>query len=245
MLLAPLGVRVTAIPLIRIEPPGDPAPLAAAAAEIERYSWVVVTSAHAAEALALARGAAPWPAAVAVAAVGGATARALAERSIPVAFVPQREDGAGLAAELAARESTRLHGARVLFPRSNLARRAVPDGLTTAGARVDEVEAYSTRSDASSARALLRAIERGELDAIVLTSPSSADALASAAGELFARLTRDVRLVAIGPVTSARLAELGRPADSTAEYPDPAGILAALRTALVAGENSNPRTGVS
>jgi uroporphyrinogen-III synthase len=223
-----------AIPLIAIDPPGDPAPLRAAAAAIVDYDWVVVTSAHAAmafaEALAAARGSAPWPARVRVAAVGAATAEALAARAIPVALVPQQAEGAALAAELAAEHA--VAGARILFPRSDRARRAVPDGLRAAGARVDEVEAYRTRLDPAPATRLVAALARHETDGLVLTSPSSADSLAAAAGAGLAAALNGVRVVAIGPATAARLRELGRPADAEAAHPDPPGLLAALTRAF-------------
>jgi uroporphyrinogen-III synthase len=229
-LLAPFAVEVMAVPLIAIEPPSDPEPLRRAAAAIEQYAWVVVASAHAAAALARARGPAPWPPAVRVAAVGAGTAEALAAHAIPVAFVPAQAEGAALAAGLATEHS--LAGARILFPRSDRARRAVPDGLRAAGARVDEVEAYRTRLDVTAATALATALARGEVDALVLTSPSNADSLAQVAGARFAAAIGDVRLIAIGPTTAARLSELGRPADAEARSPDPAGILAALTRAF-------------
>ena len=233
-LLAPLGAEVTAIPLIAIDPPSDPAPLRAAAAALAEYDWVVVTSAHAAtalaEALAAARGSAPWPPRVRVAAIGAATAEALAARAIPVALVPQQAEGAALAAELAAEHT--VAGARILFPRSDRARRALPDGLRAAGARVDEVEAYRTRLDPAPATALAAALAHHEMDGLVLTSPSNADSLAAAAGTGLAAALSGVRVVAIGPATAARLRELGRPADAEAEHPDPAGLLIALAHAF-------------
>ncbi len=233
-LLAPLGAEVTAIPLIAIDPPGDPAPLRAAAAALAEYDWVVVTSAHAAtalaEALAATRGSAPWPPRVRVAAIGAATAEALAARAIPVALVPGQAEGAALAAALASELTAgrALTGARILFPRSDRARRAVPDGLRAAGALVDEVEAYCTRFDRAAATALAAALARGQFEGVVLTSPSNVDSLAAAAGAGFAPALRGVRVVAIGPATAARLRELGRPADAEAEHPDPAGLLTAL-----------------
>jgi len=233
-LLAPLGAEVTAIPLIAIDPPGDPAPLRAAAAAIAEYDWVVVTSAHAAaalaDAMAAARGSAPWPPRVRVAAVGMGTVEALAARAIPVALVPAQADGAALAAALAAEHT--VAGTRILFPRSDRARRALPDGLRSAGARVDEIEAYRTRLDPAPAAVLAAAVTRGEVDGLVLTSPSNADSLAAAAGAGLAAALSGVRVVAIGPATATRLRELGRPADAEAEHPDPAGLLTALARAF-------------
>jgi uroporphyrinogen-III synthase len=233
-LLLPLGATVLAIPLIRIDPSEDPEPLKRAASHLDQYDWVVVTSAHAARALAGARPKAPWPESVKVAVVGEGTAQALAELGVPVSIIPAEPSGIGLATALAARIGPELAGQRILFPRSNLARRALPDGLRAAGATVDEVEAYVTRADPTQADHLVAELRDSKLDGVVVTSPSTAEALMAAAAragdgrELLAR----TRLVSIGPTTSARLAELGRPADGEAERPDPPGILAAIRAVL-------------
>lgn len=238
-LLVPLGATLIAAPLIQIEPPGDPAPLAEAATHLSRYDWLAVTSAHAARALHAARPEGePWPSALGVAAIGQGTARALAAAGIPVSLIPPEAHGAALVRALiaaAGRASTRkrpLAGQRILFPCSDIARRTVPDGLAAAGARVDEVEAYRTRPDRAQARILISLIERGGLDALILTSPSSAESLAGEAGDRWPDVLGAARLLSIGPTTSGRLAELGRPADVEAPCPEPSGILQAIRVAL-------------
>jgi uroporphyrinogen-III synthase len=239
-LVRPLGATLTALPLIRIEPPGDPAPMAEAATHLTRYDWVVVTSAHAARALAGARPSGPWPEAARVAAIGEGTARALAAHDIPVALVPPTAHGASLVTALAApafaaaepRAEGALAGRRILFPRSNIARRTVPEGLRAAAAVVDEVEAYRTRPDPEQGRELVELLRAGRVDALVLTSPSSTDVLAEAAGAEWPGLLQGRCLVSIGPTTSGRLVELGRPPDAEACRPGPPGILAAIRAAL-------------
>ena len=60
------GAEVRICPTIAYNPPEDPAPLEAALHQIDRYDWVVFTSAAAVDALA-ERGALPPPAHVRVA----------------------------------------------------------------------------------------------------------------------------------------------------------------------------------
>jgi uroporphyrinogen-III synthase len=239
-LLLPLGATVLAIPLIRIGPPADPEPLQAAALDLERYDWVVVTSAHAARALHAARslatvhGGSRWPESVQVAAVGEGTARVLAGLGVPVALKPDQASGAGLARALITRATGGMAGRRVLFPRSNLAARTLPDGLRAAGAAVDEVEAYVTRADDERANELMRRIQGHEVDVVVVPSPSTAEALIAAAGRLRQgiELLATTRLVSIGASTSARLQELGQEPAAQAQRPDAPGILEAIRAVL-------------
>ncbi|HEV8631148.1 MAG TPA: uroporphyrinogen-III synthase, partial [Thermoanaerobaculia bacterium] len=70
--LAAAGATVERLPLLAVLPPEDPAPLAAAAASLASYRWVVFTSANAVRALFGALDE-RWPDGVAVAAIGDAT----------------------------------------------------------------------------------------------------------------------------------------------------------------------------
>ncbi len=233
-LLHPFGASVWAVPLIRIEPPRDPAFLNRVANELDRYDWVVITSAHAARALAQVRGTAPWPDRVQVAAVGEGTSRTLAELGVRVAMIPDEPSGAGLAAALSAHAQGGVAGCRVLFPRSNRAGRALLEDLRAAGAAVEEVEAYTTHLDHERANELLAAIRDHQVDAVVLTSPSNAESLFGAAtrGPWPMSMLASVRVISIGPTTSAKLVDLGRPPDAEAARPDAPGILEAIRAAL-------------
>ncbi len=93
---------------------------------------------------------------------------------------------------------------------------------------VDEIEAYRTVLDFERARELRLALERGELAALVFTSPSNVEALAREANAAWPAILAGVQVVAIGPATTAELAGRGRPADAVAATPDPEGLLEAL-----------------
>jgi len=248
-LLADAGGSLAAYPLIRIELTQSLA-LADAAARIEHYDWVVVTSAHAAAALAAVRAGAGWPAGVRVAAVGPMTAGALERSGIPVTTVapPGSEHGLGLVQALLAaerrgpEESTPLAGRRVLYPCSDRARPAVPDGLRAAGATVEVVEAYRNLPDPNQARALAAALSAGRIDGLVLTSPSNVEALIEAAGADWPRLLDRVRVIALGPSTAAELAARGRPPDLEAEGPDPRALARALTEPVSAIGDRQPRS---
>ena len=229
--LADDGVALMAIPTIRIEPPADPAPLARAAGNLERYDWVVLTSSNAVQALA-GRRCTPWPDPPRVAVVGRGTAGTVEAAGGRVDLVPPEENGAGLVAALLAEFGPAASATRVLLPLSSIARRTVPDGLRAAGVRIDEVEAYRTIHDLEGARRLLQGIADGEITVLVVTSPSSVAALAVASEVGFPLSTRAVTLVSIGSATTALLHEFGRSPEIEATAPGPEGLAAAIRDAL-------------
>jgi len=187
-----------------------------------------------------------------VAAIGPATAAALAEHGIPVTTVtePGAEHGRGLVAALIAAEhgarqvdeATPLAGRRVLYPGSDRARSQVPDDLRAAGATVDVVEAYRNRPDLALARTLAQALRAGGLDGLLITSPSNVEALVTAAGADWPGLLDRVRVVAIGPTTSAELRARGRPPDAEARSRDPHELARALAGTDNEIEGQEPRS---
>ena len=296
--LAARGANILPVPAIAFEPPDDPGPLDRALEEIERFDWIVFTSRHAVEAV-VARPA--WSIArgrshpgLRVAAVGRATARALAEAGATVDLLPEEAGGQALAAlmtslppsrpnergleaddtsrarrrtepqpdavsldsrptgggMLGGRPSTGgslssqgvagdrpgtepspggpsrrgpvsrgstgagpLAGVRVLWPRSDIALRELPEAVRAAGAELVEPIAYRTVQPAGPPVAgLAGLLESGGIDAVAFMSPSSARNLAAILGwSDLTRLPGRCLVASIGPTTSAALRELGAP----------------------------------
>lgn len=180
--LAAAGAVPVLLPLIAVAPPTDPAPLRAAAARLDSYDWVVFTSANAVRRLHdVLQDAGPAQTVSArVAAVGSATADAV--RTLlgwQVAAVPKRFAGDALVGAMTA--VAPVQGRLVLWPRAELARDALPRDLARAGARLDHPVAYRIEPRPEAAQRLAALLQRGEIDVVVLTSPSAVDALAAAA----------------------------------------------------------------
>jgi uroporphyrinogen III methyltransferase/synthase len=213
--LRELGAQVVEIPTIEILPPEDPRPLADAAAEVERYQWLVFTSPNGAEAffgaLAVAGKDARALHGAKVAAIGPATARAIRERGVEPEVVAKSFVAEGLLEALAGFD---LQGRRVLVPRAAQARQVLPETLASRGAVVEVVPAYRTVAPEESAGRLARALEEG-LDAVTFTSSSTATNLMALLDEQgrqeLIRRTRAGELVAasIGPITSRTAQGLG------------------------------------
>ena len=196
--LSRVDVDAVVVPAIAIEvdPPGGE--LDRAVRSLDRYRWVVVTSANGARAVieavrrtgAKATGA-DW------AAIGPATASVLEAAEIAVEFQPSRNDAATIGEELPVKRDD-----GVLLVRGNLADPGLPDALQTRGAQVDDVAAYRTTVAPASSRELLRhAIAAGPIDAVVLTSGSTAEGLATLGSQEGVDI-RSIPAVCIGSQTA-------------------------------------------
>lgn len=225
------GADVFALPTIAIEPPEDPAPLDAALAELERFDWIVFTSRHAVDAVcarpAWAEARARTLPRLRVAAIGRATAASLRALGVTADVVPAEAGGRALAEALAAAgnppgsgDSGRKghaggpSGLHVLWPRSEIALRELPDALARAGATIVEPVAYRTLVPAGSdADDVIARLAEGSIDAIAFLSPSSAKNLPALLGRSDLGWVAERAVVAsIGPSTSEALRELGAPA---------------------------------
>jgi uroporphyrinogen-III synthase len=200
------GLEPIVIPTIELRPAAPGGPLDAAAADLPTFAWVVVTSAAGADALADAveRTGGDLVAAR-LAAVGPATAEALAARGAPASFVPSRTTGQGIGDELPI-----APGDRVLLARADAADGALPARLRARGAVVDEVAAYHTVEAPEGARRPLRALfADGGVDAIVFASGSAVRGLLALLGPVERRAALATPACCIGPTTATAARESG------------------------------------
>ncbi len=230
--LRSLGAVPMEIPTIQIVAVDDLAPFQEALQRLASYDWILFTSANGvqvfweqATALGLPTLLHAEGSRVRVAAVGPATAQALAERGIPVDFVPARHTGEALAAALEP-----VQGCRILLPRAARGRPEVAEILQARGARVDDLPIYQTVPapiDAASIQALAQGV-----DVITFTSGSTARHFVAALGQGpsldLATLCRQAVIACIGPVTAQTAGELGLPVHVVAEEHSVDGLIQAL-----------------
>ncbi|MCP4675806.1 MAG: uroporphyrinogen-III synthase [Deltaproteobacteria bacterium] len=170
--LEDVGATVERLPLIEFGPPEDELEVEQMFSNIDRFSWILFTSARAADGVA----GLPSPAAR-VAAVGPATRRRLLEQGWRVDLTPEQNDANGLADAL----SEELPVERpVLFVRGDRARRALPDRLIAMGVSVEEVVVYATRpvGQRRAEDAVRRIVDSA--DAVIMGSPSGVETLIGA-----------------------------------------------------------------
>lgn len=208
-LLAARRLRGVSVPAVAIRHEAAGGALDAALLALEGAAWLVITSANGALALArrlhaLRRS---IPATTRLAAVGPATAAALEAAGLRVDRVPRHYLTVAIAEELGD-----VRGARVVLARADAATPDLARALRSRGANVEEVVAYRTLEGPEGSQGLLRAAIRGGIDAISLTSGSTARGLARLAASLDpngADRLRAAPTFAIGPVTAIAAREAG------------------------------------
>ena len=185
------------------------------------YDWLFVTSAAAVE--QLTTHGVHVPPGTSIAAVGRATARAVADAGFEVAFVPEGQaSAAALVAQWCAVHSSDVTG-RCLIVRSDLATAYVSDELDLRGYDVDVCIGYRTVGVdlASDVRDDLKA---GRVDVVLLTSLSVGRELRRQIGALPARTL----VASIGPGTTRDATALGYTVGHTARIQSIDALIAEL-----------------
>ena len=230
-LLAAHGAEAVELPTIAVEPLSDAPALDAVLAELGSFDWVIFTSTNGVDAvferLAAARKDTRAFASVRVAAIGPATATALAARGITADLMPAAYSSRSVASSFAALD---IRDARILLPRADIAPPTLPDGLRQMGAQVTDVSAYHTAIPADAAAAAKETLTSGTIDAVTFTSSSTVRNLVSMLGD--AALINGCKVVSIGPVTSKTASELGVRVDREAAMHTVPGVADAVLEVL-------------
>jgi len=228
--LAALGAEVIEIPTIEIRPPDSWEPLDAAIRRLEKFDYLLATSANGVRNF-LARLAACGRdvrdlKGLTIGAIGPVTAAELAGAGVKVDLLPSEYVAEGL---LAALGDCDLRGKAFLIPRARAARDLVPRVLKERGARVEVVEAYQTVAPDISAEELARLLTPPP-DVITFTSSSTATNFAKLVGEdRLGQTLHGVVIASIGPVTSETLRKLGLTVTLEAHESTMAGLAKALQ----------------
>ena len=211
--LADLGADPIEAPMIRIEPPEDEGPLEAACAAVGSFDWIVFTSVNGVDAFLGRLLAGPRDVRALgtsrLCAVGPATAARLRRHGLVVDLMPAEHRAEAAAAAL--RRDHDVAGARILLPRADIARPALPDELRRTGAEVVDVAAYRTVpvTDAEGID-VARMLREGRIDVVTFTSASTVRSLAARVRPATAAdLLAGVVVASIGPVTAAAARRLG------------------------------------
>ncbi len=228
--LAAMGAEVIEIPTIEIRPPDSWEPLNAAISKLDKFDYLLVTSANGVRNF-LARLAACGRdvgdlRGLTIGAIGPATAAEFSRAGVKVDLLPREYVAEGLLAALGDRD---LRGKAFLIPRARVARDVVPRVLEERGARVEVVEAYQTVAPEISPQELTLLLTPPP-DAITFTSSSTAINFAKLVGE--GRLVETLRgtaIASIGPVTSGTLGKLGLTVNLEAQESTMAGLVEAIQ----------------
>jgi len=235
--LRELGAEVLSQPALEIGPPTDPRPLDEALAQLERFDWLVFSSANGVN-FFLARlfeqghdlrrlGRAK------LAAIGPGTADALRRWHLRADLVPAEFRAESLAAALA----SQAKGQAFLLLRASRGREVLAAELQAAGGSVTQVVVYASVDIAQPFPEIQAALAAGRIDWVTVTSSAIARSLVT----LFGEDLRRAQLVSISPITSDTLRGLGfAPAAEARVYTLP-GVIDALLSAKIEKPKSSSR----
>ncbi len=223
-----LGAMVISLPVIQIEPASDRRGLDHALGQLDRYDWLVLTSAHGVQAVwerarALQRSSSLLAARVAC--IGPKTAAAHKAFGGQVEFVPEEYIAEAILPGLGD-----LAGRRILLARADIARADLPLAISAAGGQADDVVAYQTVPAQPDEIALAQIVAGVEM--VTFTSASTAHnfvALLNDRGIDASALRGDPAFACIGPVTASAAEACGLTVNVVASEYTTAGLVAAVQ----------------
>ncbi|HMA91149.1 MAG TPA: bifunctional uroporphyrinogen-III C-methyltransferase/uroporphyrinogen-III synthase, partial [Polyangiaceae bacterium] len=237
------GAEPLCMPLISIEDPPDLERVHEAARNLRTYDWIVLTSANGAErllaALAHERLDARAFGCAKIGVIGPKTAEPLRRFGITPDLIAKEYVAEGLLDALLSQDQQPLR--RALVFRAAEAREVLPEQLRAHGVEVDVVAAYQTRRlGEQSAERLGEMIVQHQVDAVLVTSSSIAEAIVNALGPTARTQLSQVTVASIGPITTQTLGQLGMRVDLTASEHTIPGLLDALESHMLGQQQPNP-----
>jgi uroporphyrinogen III methyltransferase / synthase len=229
-----IGAEVIEFPTIDTVPPSSYAELDRAIEGIDRFDWLIFTSATGVGAFVerlkvLGRDIRSLGRA-SIAAIGPATAERLREHALLVAAMPTEFRAEQIVEVIGADQ---IEGSRFLIPRAEVAREVLPKMLLEGGAsEVVVAPAYRTiRPQNENAARVRELATRGAIDLVAFTSSSTVDNFCAMVGKQASRIDAAV----IGPITAASARARGfKVAVRPREYTVPA-LIDAIRGHFKAG----------
>jgi uroporphyrinogen III methyltransferase/synthase len=230
-LLRARGAEPLEFPAIEIVRLDDTSALDEALSHLDRYQWIVLTSANTVLRLAESLHNLELDSrafhATRIAVIGPATRDCLfTYLSLFPDYMPSEAVAEAILAEWPDKDVT---GQRILLPRALEAREILPEQLRERGAIVDVVPAYETRMDGAASDRLRTQLQNREIDVLTFTASSTVRNFAQAlVEENLPMLVGKTTVAAIGPVTAQTLREFGLNVDIEAEEHTIPGLVAAI-----------------
>lgn len=206
--LEEMGAEAIEAPMIRIEPPGDYAPLDDACARVGQFDWIVFASVNAVDAFIQRLLSGPRDLRALrdarLCGVGPATADRLARYGLKMDLVPAEHRAEGVVRAIS--EFRDVRGLKILIPRADIGRELIGDELRRQGAEVTEVVAYRTvvvEPERDGEPDIYRMLLERRIDVVTFTSGSAVRNFVRVLGdEPAADLLRNTTVASIGPTTA-------------------------------------------
>jgi uroporphyrinogen III methyltransferase/synthase len=209
--LRKLGALPIEFPTIEITPPESYADLDHCLGHLERYDWIIFTSANGVRffverLLFLGRDIRDLKG-PRIAAIGPKTADQLTGLKIKVDFVPREYRAEAIYEGLRKEE---LGGAKILIPRAKIARDILPEELRKTGAVVEVVEVYQTIRPGGGGERIRELLAKREIAAVTFTSSSTVSHFVELIGkERASKSMEGIQVASIGPITAQKAKSFG------------------------------------
>ena len=223
------GAETIEVPTIRIAPMEEYTQLDGAISAIEKYGWVIFTSANGVDAFfdriqVLGKDSRVLGG-IKVGVIGPATAKALAFRGISADLVPSEFASEALVRAL---EDQHIADMDILLPRADIAGDELVEGLTRMGARVDSIAAYRTVPVPESKETARTLLGSGSIDLVTFTSSSTVlNLLGLLDGD--SSLLGGVGIACIGPITVKAAEKAGLRVEVMAQEYTVPGLVRAMK----------------
>ena len=224
--LSGLGADVIELPVLKICDPVDKRGFAECVVNVHTYDWLVFSSTNGVRRFfdaffALYKDARSLGG-VRIAAVGPGTQAAIESYRFAVDLVPERHIAEGLLETF--KNEHDIDSQTVLWVRPENARSVLVDGLTEQNAIVDECIAYRIEAEKDDPTGAVERLSEEGADMITFSSSSTAKYF----HDLGLPWPGDCVAVSIGPITTAKLKDLGRDQLIEAENHSIEGIVTAI-----------------
>lgn len=233
--LVDLGAAVIEIPTIEIQPMPTDDRVRKAIASLERTALVIFASANAVDIffrmLLATGGDARALHASKLCAIGQETAESMERRGLRPELVTSEYTAEGLAKAL---EGWEMEGMRVLVPRAEVARDALPSLLAKRGAEVEILPVYRAMCPPDASASLLRLFEAEGVDLITFTSSSTVVNFVRAfPDDKLPAVLGDAEVACMGPVTADTARKLGLQVAIVAREYTTHGLVQAIAEAAI------------
>lgn len=221
--LSDLGAQVHLQPAIEILPPADWASVDRAIERLDRYDWLVFSSANGVRSLLdriLEHRDLRVLAKIKLAAIGSGTADEMARYHLRADLVPDEYRAEGLIEAL----KHDAAGKRFLLARASRGRELLAEQLVAHGGEVEQVVVYTSQDVAECEPHIGELLSEGHIDWVTVTSSAIARSLAN----MFAGQLASARLASISSLTSQTLRELGYEPAAEAQQATTADLVAAI-----------------
>jgi len=202
------GGTALRFPVIEILPCADADSLKTQLKHLDNFQLAIFISANAVTStIEFLEAGYSWPADLAIAAVGQATAKAISKNGLTVTYVsPEPYNSEAL---LSLPELQTLHGKRVIILRGNGGRELLGDTLRARGAEVEYAECYQRAIPETDMSALFQLWDEGYSMPIVVTSNEALNNLYSMVGPKYQQSLSESPLIVVSQRAADLAEELG------------------------------------